>query len=244
MRLRVGSVIRPNNEAVVVPSYSPIYNYTRRVEAMRIRWDITGRVVNYPIATQGLTTAEARQLEQAFTSNEPYLALLEDETNTPTAFDLNPSSLLQGPFLIDYSFPANDKEVYATGISYRAVFEAVQRVGKGSDLLEFDEEITRDPGGVHHVYVGGAVNLPERQIAFQHKVWRYTQAGSAVGLLAHPDAPEPIWPFALMSAPNVTVSGPQFKSDRYDTHYRIAWEYRFEYHQPLVGLPNRSNVRR
>jgi hypothetical protein len=243
MRLRIGSLVRPNNEAVVVPSYSPIYDFTRRVQAMKIRWDITGRVVNYPVATQGLTSGEIRTLEQAFKSNSPYLALLEDESNSPTAFELNPSSLLQGPFLVDYSFPASEKEVFATGVAYRAVFEAVQSISAGKDLIEFEEEISREPGGVHHVYVGGAVNFPERQTAFKNKVWKYTQSGYAVGLLAHPDAPEPIWPFALMSQPNVTLSGPQFKSTKYDTHYRISWEYRFEYHLPLTGLPNRANVR-
>lgn len=239
MWLRIGSVVRPNNEAVVSPSYSPVYDFTRRVSAMRVRWDITGRLVNYPIATQALTTRELKALEQAILTPNPYLAMLEDATRSETFFVLNPSQCLNGPVLIDYSIPTSDEEVYATGASYRAVFEAIQKTGPGSDLLEFNEELTEDPGGRTYVMVGGAVNYPERQLATQHKPYKYVQSGSAVGLLNYPNIPPPIWPFAQMSAPRIGLSNPKVRGT-VDTEFAITWEYTFEWHTKLFGIPHRS----
>lgn len=240
MILQVGNVRRPNNEAVVTPSYSPIYDFTRRVEAMRIRWEVMGRVVNFPVATQAITNSEIIALGNAFTTPNPFLALLGDD-GSPTPFEMNPAKCLQGPNLIDLSFPTEESDVYVTGLSYRATFESVQSIRSSTDLLEFDEEVSEDPGGLTYVYVGGAVNYPERQVATQNKSFRYVQSGSATGLLAYPVIPPPIWPFAQMSAPRVVRSSPQFKGT-VDTHFRVTWEYNFEWHTKLVGVPHRGII--
>lgn len=240
MILQVGSVRRPNNEAVVVPSYTPIYDYTRRIEAMRIRWEITGRVVNFPVATQAITSSEIATLEAAFRQPTPNCRLLGDQGEA-TPFVLDPGQLMQGPYLVDYTFPTSEAEVYATGLAYRVSLEGVQNVSQGGlDLIEFNEELSEDAGGLTYVYVGGAVNFAERQVAFQKKSWKYTQSGSATGLLAYPKIPPPIWPFALLAAPNITAQDPLFKG-KIDTHYRINWEYQFEWPTQLVGNPHRNN---
>lgn len=241
MILQIGTLRRPNNEAVVTPSYQPIYDFTRKVEAMRIRWDISARVVNYPVATQAITSQEIQALANALTAPTPKLQLLGDDGVTQTPFVLDPSRCLQGPNLIDFSFPASDSEVYVTGLAYRATFEAVQYVGNGdSDLLEFSEELSEDPGGQTYVMVGGAYNYAERQLATQHKPYRYVQSGSAMGLLAYPLIPPPIWPFALVAAPKIIRSSPQVVGT-VDTNYRISWEYNYEWATKLFGAPNRRS---
>jgi len=240
MILQVGPVTRPNNEAVVVPSYTPMYDLTRRVEAMKIRWEITGRVVNYPVAKQSITTAQIQELERAFRSNNPRCALLGDDGSV-TPYLLDPGQLLQGPYLVDYTFPASESEVYATGLAYRVSIEAVQYVGQGgTDLISFSEEVTEEPGGLTYVYVGGAVNQAERQVAFRQKSFRYTQSGSATGLLARPSIPPPIWPFAQMGLPRKVLGGPLNKGP-IDTDFTINWEYNFEWHTQLFGIPHRNN---
>lgn len=240
MILQIAGLRRPNNEAVVSPSYSPVYDFTRRVEAMRVRWDISGRVVNFPVATKAQTDSEVLALANAFTRPNPFIALLGDD-GSPTPFLLDPSRCLQGPSLIDMSFPVEESDVYVTGLSYRVVYEALQFVNRNSDLLEFEEEVSEDPGGLSYVYVGGAVNFPERQVATQHKSYKYVQSGSAVGLMTYPVIPPPIWPFALMAAPRISMSSPRVKGT-IDTEFRINWEYGFEWHSKLVGVPHRSNL--
>jgi hypothetical protein len=240
MILQVGPVTRPNNEAVVVPSYTPIYDLTRRVEAMRIRWEITGRVVNYPVATQAITSTQIRELEAAFKSTNPRCALLGDDRSA-TPYVLDPGQLMQGPYLVDYSFPTSEAEVYATGLAYRVSIEGVQYVGTGgTDLLEFSEELTEDPGGTTYVYVGGAVNLAERQVAFQRKSFKYTQSGSATGLLAYPVIPPPIWPFALLGAPRCVLQNP-INQGTVNTGFPVSWEYNYEWPVKLYGVPHRNN---
>jgi len=240
MILQVGPVTRPNNEAVVVPSYTPIYDLTRRVEAMRIRWEITGRVVNYPVATQAITSTQIRELEAAFKSTNPRCALLGDDRSA-TPYVLDPGQLMQGPYLVDYSFPTSEAEVYATGLAYRVSIEGVQYVGTGgTDLLEFSEELTEDPGGTTYVYVGGAVNLAERQVAFQRKSFKYTQSGSATGLLAYPVIPPPVWPFALLGSPRVSLQNP-ISQGTVNTGFPVTWEYNYEWPVKLYGFPHRNN---
>jgi hypothetical protein len=242
MILQVGPVTRPNNEAVVVPSYTPIYDYLRRIEAMKIRWEITGRVVNYPVATQAITSTQIRDLEVAFRTTNPRCALLGDD-RSPTPYLLDPGQLMQGPYLIDYSFPTSEAEVYATGLAYRVSLEGIQYVGNGgsNDLISFTEELTETPGGTTFVYVGGAVNYAERQTAFQKQTYKYVQSGSATGLLARPAIPPPIWPFALMSEPRKVLGGP-LNQGRVDTDFTISWEYNFEWHTKLYGVPHKNNL--
>ena len=240
MILQVGSLRRPNNEAVVTPSYQPIYDLTRKVEAMRIRWDVSGRVVNFPVATQAITSQEIQAFANAVTSQTPRLALLGDD-GSPTPFVLDPSQCMNGPSLIDFSFPTSESEVYVTGLAYRLTFEATQYVGRGdSQLLGFSEEVSEDPGGQTYVMVGGAYNFAERQLATQNKPYKYVQSGSAMGLLAYPYIPPPIWPFALMGSPRIVRSSPQ-NLGIVDTNFSISWEYNYEWPTRLFGVPNRRS---
>lgn len=240
MRLKVGPYILPQNEAVASISYSPVYDVTRRVIKVRERWDISGRIVlQSGRATQEVMTSEILRRSNIFQGNVESLVFLQDDEDIPTAMRLLASQCLLGPYRVDSSLPNEANDVYSTGQGYRVVYEAEKLAsGAGSGLLEFTESIQDGEGGEEHVYVGGAVNLPERQIAFANKPYRYTQSGSAVGLLDYPRIPPPIWPFARMKKVQVNKQSPRVRG-AIDTEYPISWSYEFAWHSELRGVPHR-----
>jgi len=238
MRLRIGGAVRPLNEAVAQISYKPVYDVTRKVSKMIERWDITGRLILENKSSERLMTAALNTLEANFSQEGVDIAFMEDFANVDTKLALYASRCLVGPYIVDSGFPNAEGDIYGNGMSYRVTYEAERLAGAGSDLLKFDEELTEIEGGREEGYVGGAVNLPERQIFFQNKAYRYRQSGSATGLLARPFIPPPIWPYAVLKRPEITISTPRVLGN-IDTEYEISWSYEFAWHQPLYGVPHR-----
>ena len=239
MRLAIGGAIRPLNECVASISYKPIYDVSRIVTAMVERWDISGRIILNPTASQRLMTAALVQLANDFSQEGVDLAFLEDLTNVRTALVLSAADCIQGPYIVDSGIPNQAGDNYATGLAYRVIYEGKRLAGRGSTLLEFDEQVTEDPGGQERVYVGGTVNYAERQIGSQAKTYRYKQSGSAVGLFAYPTPPPAIWPWALVrDEPRVSYASPRVLGYP-DQEFKITWEYEFEWHIKLYGRPHR-----
>lgn len=240
MRLRIGNRTRPNNEAVSAISYTPVFDVGRNMIAVRERWDTSGRVVLQTAGQAQMTAALGTLLSDIALSNVD-LVYLEDEASTETAMKLLVSDCLQGPTVIDAGLPNQANDVYATGMGYRVIWEALKPYGQmGNAIIEFSETVSEDPGGEQYVMVGGTVNLPERQVGTQHKPYTYVQSGSAVGMYARPLPPPPIWPWAAVCLePKVTLISPRVFG-AVDTEFGISWEYRFEWHEKLYGNPHRG----
>lgn len=239
MKLKIGGRVRPNNEAVSSISYSPMYDVSRRMVGIVERWDTSGRLIP-TVAGQPQMTAFLNQLSTDISQSNVDLVYLEDVTNAPTALKLIAADCLRGPYILDLGLPNQADDVYATGMTYRVIWEALKPYGSaGNALLDFNETIIVEPGGETFVMVGGAVNYPERQLAFQNKPYTYIQSGSAVGMYATPNPPGPIWPFAAVNIqPRLTYSSPR-QVGNIDVEFGVAWEYRFEWHVPLIGSPHR-----
>ncbi len=242
MILYINGVPRPANEAVASISYSPVYDATRVITKTIERWDISGRIIPEHPATSAKMTAALQLLNNTFSIPEPDLVFTEID-GSPTALQLLRANCLRGPYVIDSGIPNQADDVYSNGIGYRITFEAERFIGGGSanPILEFSERLSNGEGGEEHVYVGGAVNYPERQVGFQSKPYTYVQSGRAVGLLAYPAVPPPIWSFAQMRRPAIEKSSPR-KIGKVDTEFEISWSYEFAWHQPLFGNPFRLYI--
>jgi hypothetical protein len=245
MIFAIGGRLRPNNEAVAQITISPVYDVSKKITHYYERWDVTGRIVNYPIATQAITTAALARLKEDLLQTGVNLQFLEDLTRAPTALKLLASNCLTGPYITEFAIPTSPEEVYATGIMYRVLYEAkCFAANAGSNLLEFQETVScTRPGGREMVYVGGSVNYPERQLGRQWRTWEYVQAGTALGATAYPLVPPPIWPFALVNPDGRanSLASPRLlgKSPSFDSEFAVSWEYRYEWHTRLNGIPFR-----
>lgn len=240
MRLKIGSAIRPNNEAVSAITYSPVFDQARVMIAVRERWDTSGRIVLQNAGQTEMTVSLSQLLVDIAQSNVD-LIYLEDSRNVDTALKLLVANCLKGPYVVDAGLPNQANDVYATGMGYRVIWEALKPFGTlGNAIIEFSESINCVPGGEQRVMVGGTVNFPQRQIGMQHKHYTYVQSGSAVGLYNYPYPPPPIWPWALVcDEPVVTHVSPR-QVGVVDTEFPMSYEYRYEWHEPLYGRPHRT----
>lgn len=240
MILRVNGRARPAHEAVASVSVSPVYEMTRRIVKVRERWDISGRLIPEHPTSDAKMTAMIADLNSTFMQPNPDLVFYTLD-GQETALAIKASQCLAGPYVIDSGLPNQPDDVYSNGMGYRISFECEKLVSGSfgaNVLLEFSETLEEGEGGREDTYVGGSVNMPQRQVAFQNKPWTYVQSGRAVGLLAWPFIPPPIFPAAQIKKPVVRKVSPRVLGV-VDTEYEISWQYEFAWHQQLFGNPHR-----
>lgn len=239
MYLKIGSVLRQFNE-VKTPmiSYKPFYDSRRRIAYIEEQWQIQGRIVLQTNATQTRMTQALQQLESDWNQPNPSLLFVEDNGVTPSYLRLNASDCFDGPNVVDKSFPGDAADVYATGMLW-AVTVVAKRLptGVGSPLMEFTESVAMLSGGTIIGFVGGAINLPERQIFKQNEPFIYEQTGRAVGLFGYPSPPPPLWPGAQLERMKPVLISPRV-TGLVDSEFEIQWTYRFGNEFALAGLPH------
>jgi len=238
MYLKVQNTLRPFNEAWATITYEPVYDLRKRVIQLKERWEIEGRVV-LQSGTQGQMTLALSQLDRDFSQYEPDLVFVEDDGVTESFMRLKSADCLQGPYMLRSSFPHNNQNIYATGESYSITFEGIKRVPGTGGLVSFTENLQKMSGGTEIVFVGGAINYAERQIAKQHAPYMYRQSGSAVGLYGWPVPPPPIWPSALLGEAKVNYVSPR-ELGRVNMYYEVQWTYEFGNEFALAGRPHSS----
>jgi hypothetical protein len=240
MYFQMGSVTRPLNEVKASVAYQPKYSLSRLISEVVETWTIQGVIIlEGDLATPTNMSAEINIVNQMMDQFEPDLFILDDDGGS-TPWALFSGDCLTGPTVVDFAWTTGEKSIYPIMESYQAIVQATRVVGAG--LIAFTESLTPEPGGREHVWVGGAINQPEQQIAAQYKTWRVRQSGSAIGLLGYPTPPPAIWPFALVRPASdgwASAASPRRLGKNYDTEFEISWNYEFEWHQPLFGQPNR-----
>lgn len=239
MIFQVGSTTRPLNEVVVSIKYTPKYDVSRRIISVVETWSGRGRIVlsNPSFANM---TSELNAVTEMLSQRRVNLNMLTDLGGS-TAMTLNAGDCFDGPNPIVVDIPTEPNDVYISGMGYSFVYQAERSPGTG--LLAFDEEVALvQVGGTEFGYVGGAINMPERQVFYQNKPWRYVQRGSAVGLFGTPVIPGPIWPFALITpaSPNGREGAPKIQG-AIPSQYPVSWSYEYAWDQQLFGSPHFMN---
>lgn len=180
-------------------------------------------------AASALATALAR----------PYQDLVfyrDDGTATDTA--LYNATSTTGVVIRDLRFPDSLGGEYATFRRFTFSAEAEYPVTNSAALLlNFREKLSFSGGGPIYRHRMALNGPPQKQLVYLASIYKATQEGEAVGYLFRPTAPAPIWPDALMHAPDTDMEAPQRRGKLY-TDYRVTWRYNFESAAALVGVPN------
>ncbi len=237
MYLRIGTRMRKFNEANASVSYAPVYDNRKQAIYVDETWNITGRLVLQEDASQANMTLAINQLARDLEQPRPDLQFLEDDGYTPSAFRLLAANCLEGPNLISAEFPSGGNDVYATGVAYSAQFQARKAIARNDAITEFSEQLSNPTGGQVEGYVGGAINLPERQVFKQSEPYTYTQSGRAVGLYGYPIPPLPLWPAWQLRRNKPVYLSPRI-SFPIPMEFEVQWEYNFGSEFPLIGTPH------
>lgn len=240
MYLKVGGAIRPFVEANVEPTYRLIYDGQRRIVKTAVTFAIDGRIVLQDGASQRAMTQAIELMFRQFSQPNPDIILLEDDGSTESAIKLRRQDCLLGPEVVELSLPSNEGRVYSVSAPYRITVTAeISRASGANPIVAFSEMLADlGTGGWEKVYVGGAINPPEEQIAQQFTTYKYVQQGSAVGMFGYPTIPPPIFPrYLKRPRPRVERMGPEILGN-VPQNYRISWAYEYESAWELRGFPH------
>lgn len=145
-------------------------------------------------------------------------------------------------------FPENRNAAYVTFLPYRIQLTWIEAVPETTFLLKsFTESLTFSGGGQRRGFIEVATGLPVLQKLRENTVYKVIQQGQAVGAWREPIIPLPLFPDALMEAPEIfygngVVKGPP--ENRYQIDIPASWKYVFESAEELrtpPPIPTRPN---
>ncbi len=221
--------------------YDPVFNAWKQLTQYQEVWNVSGRIIQDPAnvssssAAQWMSGMIAELRAALLNMSRPRITMLHDDL-TVSCFDIDPAQCSDGPTISNIQFPKSGDDVFTSGNNYSFQVTAVRNVGSSSNhgILEFQESLEHLSGGLVVDYVGGTINLAEKQIVKENEPWSYLQSGSAVGLYGYPIPPPPIYPqhrtrmkFPKLYAPEIAYPVQQ--------RFKIEWSYEF---MSDVALPN------
>jgi hypothetical protein len=191
-------------------------------------------------AGQAACTAARYQMEVALST--PYLDLVFKNDDGSVAFALLNGTSTSGVVITELDFPGELESEFANGFDFAFTAQAHYPIqlngGTPISLLSFTETITRSGGGPAIDFIETVNAPPQKVILRNFTPYTATQSGSAIGLLLYPNYPAPLWPTALLSAPETEETSPDRQGNTSRGGYAIRWTYRFKSASPLLGLPN------
>lgn len=235
MRLMYGGLqIADENWARFVWGYDLLKNRAG------IGYGVLGRVscseLGIAVAGQADAAAKMAAIDTAL-AQQPRDLLFLNDNGSPSANSVTTGSTLSGVRCTGWQWSDKPGAQFQTWRQYSAEFEwETCFAGAAALLIDFAETVVTS-GGTPVLAELVPINAPAVvQLAAPQTAYRAVQQGRAVGYLARPPAPPPIWPAALHAQQVGTASG-----ERVGVNYKDfvrTWRYDFVSETPLVGLPN------
>lgn len=203
-------------------------------------WTLDGLLISMTGSESDLKSQIAA-LQAAYTYGGYDLYVLGVDGRTRTTDQLISSETFSGiQIKVFPSFPEGKGAEYVNYRHYQIVLSADRSILPGVNFyVSFEEKVSFSGGGKQYGFLYPKYGSPIRQGLKRYTSYKATQQGSAVGFIARPAAPPPIWPGALLVAPDKTYSSPIFQGRNF-AEYGISWKYEFESVTRLVGFPHRG----
>lgn len=204
--------------------------------------DIQGTLI---AATQTALHKAIGQLQDAYATGGKD-AILRFPNGSATHIKLLTADCLGGVRVtMPPSFPSNRDGSYTTWINYRLQLEGDVFVEATENTIAFSETTVFSGGGPEYGHLRPLNAPPIKVMLRSHSVFRCVQSGQAEGLLYRPTMPAPLFPDALMKAPEQRLTSPKrrgFGDDLTLMRFQTAWTYEFESASPLIGRPHSWTV--
>lgn len=242
MRVRYGQYRLPSGATEVSINADPVEGARGLPVEHVVTWTMQTRLKN-PGGNPIAFTQQLLQLQNAFNRHGQDL-VLETEAGVPSFHRLISSQCIGGTRVIKPpTFPTGRRAQLVTHRDIEIVVQGrVPTLFGYSNYVSFQETITISGGGrrwgCREVNFGPGV----RQQLRTHSKCVATQSGTAVGHLARPPIPPPIWPQALVTEfPDTTDVTPKLTgaggNGTYSDFSR-SWSYSYEFPFRLTGTPS------
>lgn len=167
------------------------------------------------------------RLEDAYKGEWHTVGLYHDD-GTPSAHVLDFNSSLNGIRLLTLDYPKEDGGEYATGRSYRAVFQA-DYLSDENEVFSWEETIqVIGTGGPDWEFIPQFIGPPLLQINCMQTPQIILQSGESVGLTGYIQPPAPYWPTFEHTNRRSIVRGTCQKKGRLQSLlWPTQWTYRF-----------------
>lgn len=197
-------------------------------------WQIRGTLIAEVSTTKNIAKME-RDLLNAYSLRNQDCGFLHDDGTKVDAAWLRSDDFIGGVIVTSPpSFPSREQAQGVTHSNYVIGLEATSIASDSGNLREFSETISFSGGGPLYMHLEPIYGAPVKILAKQRTVYRAVQRGRSVGYLSRPDARPPLWPAALMRAPQVTYFGPRMENG-VPVDFGIEWSYDFESGNPLYA---------
>lgn len=235
MQLLYGLYPFPVNGTLLTASVDTVFNRGGQPYSQRRGLHVSGYLT---VNGQDDAALQESALRTALAVNFQDLRFLNDD-GTPSALALLNAGSITGVNIKNLRFPTTQGPELATVRNFEFDAEAEYPLpGTALLLLSFTETLTFE-GGLPIFRHRLAIEGPnQKQLVYPQDTYRATQSGHASGYRAFPNAPPPLWPYALKEAPRFTRTTPERKGPATYQGYGLAWHYEYEDIAPLLGFPN------
>lgn len=205
--------------------------------AEKINWSLSG--ILQAESFSALKT-DIQSIEQAYSVPNLDLRLIWTDGTTDSAHVLRASECLDGPRAVrGPNFPESFGPEAVTQRRFTIEIEAEKALSNPETLLlSWKERVITNGGGPRYRWVELVTGPPQKQRLVEQTTYKATQSGEAVGYRGEPVPPQPIWPAALIEAPEFTFESPVKRGRGKQTGYYVGWRYEFESGTPLFGRPH------
>lgn len=238
LRLRYGSYTHADNSVTVSMDAQRLENDGGGAYLQRETWTVTGRLHGGDTAD---VKAKFEELERAYL-RWGYDLTLETDAGVVVHRLLDGPSVTGTRVVKPPHYPDGTGAQLSTFRDYAIVVTADYPADAGNPLRSFSETVSFSGGGPRRAVVECTNATPQEQVLVAFTAFRATQTGTAVGLLAYPPVPPPLFPgkeeVASVPPGNPQKGSPQHANGR-DFNFPISWTYSFVSGVPLIGEPNR-----
>lgn len=240
MFLAYGDYRHPLGQPAIVISRRTLFSAANTPLAVVERWEINGLL-------QAGSAAEMSEqidaLEAAYSSGGHDLLLYLPDGSTASSHRLLNAQTLGGVRVVrPPSYPQGRGAEYATIRTFSVALEAeLPLLPLDTALVSYRETLEFRGGGPRFGHLEPLIGLPIKQVLRRHTIFRATQRGEAVGWVAYPTPPSPLWPAALVESGTLHAASPRRRGSGEAlayTDFPITWSYQFESALPLYGTPN------
>ncbi len=196
MILGYGSYRHGLGEAALAITRNTVYSEEKIALGVLKRWAVAGVLQG---ADAAAISSAIAALEAAYAVEGQDAILFFDDGATRSAHQLLNSAALGGVRVVQPPFFSHGEGAeYTTWRSYSLVIEALlPATDAGTRLCSWEETLTFAGGGARWRYLPTLDGPPIKQIVQAQLPQRVVQAGRAVGYLAYPLAPAPLYPAAI-----------------------------------------------